>query len=109
MLSKIDVDSYPDNESIPEIITQDRDNAHKIIRQMLDNFNRNRAHFMTIAYNKLERLLEEVRTEAIDWAWEEACTDSEMGCDILKRDKEMLCAKANKELNSSWHSEDKCR
>ena len=109
MLSKINVDGYPDDGSVPDTVMQDRSNVHKIIEQMLENPDKHGIYPTTMAYNKLEKLLREVRTEAVDWAWEEACTDVEMDCDILKRDKKMLYTKANKELNSSWHSEDKAR
>lgn len=102
MSKNIDVKSYEKDDSVPAIVTQDRSNISIIISEMLDSMlnspDSNGIYLTTIAYNKLERLIREVRLETVGWTWEEACLQADDNQDIRKHNMNWLIEKMCKRL-----------
>lgn len=91
-----------DENAIPEVVTQDRSNVHKIIEEMLDNPDENGIYQTTRAFNKLEELLNTVRLEAVGWTWATACLVVDDGLDIRKYSQSKLIEQVTKDLNPPW-------
>lgn len=89
-------------DDIPEIVTQDRSNVHKIIEEMLENPDTHGIYPTTIAFNKLELLLNKVRLEAVGWTWAEACVQLDKGDDPRQYEQPLLIPRVMEDLNPSW-------
>ena len=85
--------------AIPEVITQDRSNVHKIIEEMLENPDGCGIYPTGQAYDKLEQLLKEVRIEAVGWTWAEAYIQLDNHQDSREYNMDLLIEKVNKDLN----------
>lgn len=105
MSKNIDVDGYPDDNTIPETVTEDRSNLYKILEGMLENPDENGIYPTTKALNKLERLIREIRLETVGWVWAEVCVQLDNNQDPRKYDISLLIEKVNKELNPLWKYE----
>lgn len=85
--------------NIPEVITEDRLNIHRIIEYMLENADENGIYPTGRTYDELEKLVQTARIEAVGWTWAEICTYLDAGEDPRKCDRGILIDRAPKELN----------
>ena len=81
------------------MITWDRERVHKIIREMLNNPDRSGVYPTTECYDQLTELLGEVRTEALGWAWQQACQQHDQGRDPRRTPIPEIIKKAAPDLN----------
>ena len=79
-------------DEIPDIVTQDRSDICDIISEMLDNPDKHGIYQTTIAYNKLEDLMRDIRKETIEWLFNEICEFN--FSDVIE--------KSQAELNPEW-------
>jgi len=87
---------------IPEVITQDRSNVHGIIEEMLETPDEHRIYQTTRAFNKLERLIDTARMEAVGWAWAEACVQLDRKENPREYEMGQLITRASTDLNPPW-------
>lgn len=84
-------------DDVPDVVTKDRSNIHKIIEEMLESPDENGIYSTTRAFNKLEKLMESIRLEAVVWAWASIAVP-------LDEAGKLLVNKAQEELNPPWKS-----
>jgi hypothetical protein len=77
----------------------DRERVVKIIDKMLDDARRRGIYQTDECINELEKLLKEVRTEAVGYTWTEACSQYDRGMDPRNFTVPLLMEKANEDLN----------
>lgn len=87
----------------PELIMskqkEDRATICEIISEMLDNPDENEIYPTTKSYDRLEEYVKSVRTQAVGWAWAEACTQLDNGNDPREYDQSNLIDRSENELN----------
>jgi len=88
-------------EEAPEVITKDRSKICEIISEMLDNPDESGIYPTTAAYNKLEQLISDVRSEAVVWMFNECYNFLQNGGDLIHLEKRIkeLKNKIQSELN----------
>jgi len=84
---------------IPEVVTKDRHDIHKIIEYMLENPDEHGIYPTTLTYNKLEALLQRVRMEACGWTWSVACIELDNDRDPRQYEEGKLIEKIEQDLN----------
>ena len=77
----------------------DRERVTKIIDKMLDDARRRGIYQTEECINELEKLLGEVRAEAMGYTWTEACSQYDKGMDPRNFTIPILIEKANEDLN----------
>ena len=79
-------------------ISWDRERVYQIVSHMLDTPNAG-IYPTTECYDRLEKLLVDVRREAIKWTWEQACAQYTQGRDPRLTPTQELFEKAAGDLN----------
>ncbi len=77
----------------------DRERVTKIVDKMLDDARRRGIYQTDECINELEKLLGEVRAEAMGYTWTEACSQYDRGMDPRNYTIPLLIEKANEDLN----------
>lgn len=77
----------------------DRQRVTAIIDKMLDDARRRGIYQTDECINELEKLLGEVRGEAMGYTWTEACSQYDRGMDPRNYTIPLLIEKANEDLN----------
>ena len=77
----------------------DRERVTKIIDKMLDDARRRGIYQTDECINELDKLLGEMRKEAINYTWTEACSQYDRGMDPRNFTIPLLVEKANEDLN----------
>ena len=77
----------------------DRVRINKIIDKMLDDARRRGVYQTDECINELDKLLSEVRMEAIGYTWTEACSQYDRGMDPRNYTIPLLIEKAEEDLN----------
>lgn len=80
-------------------ITYDRERIAAIVNTMLDDPNPIGIYPTMKCFDKLQDLLDSVRTEAIGWTWTEACSQYTKGLDPHLTAISQLMIKATADLN----------
>ena len=77
----------------------DRERVVKIIDKMLDDARRRGIYQTDECIDELEKLIAEVRTEAVGYTWTEACSQYDRGMDPRNFTVPLLMEKADADLN----------
>ncbi len=80
-------------------ITYDRERVADIVNAMLDDPDKLGIYPTTRCFDKLEDLIGYVRTEAIAYAWTEACSQYDKGMDPRNFEIPLLVEKSIADLN----------
>jgi hypothetical protein len=77
----------------------DRERVQKILDKMLDDARRRGIYQTDECMNELEKLVGDVRAEAVSYTWTEACSQYDRGMDPRNFTIPLLVEKARDDLN----------
>lgn len=77
----------------------DRERVNTILNKMLDDARRKGIYQMDECTDELEKLVGDVRSEAIQYTWTEACSHYDRGMDPRNYTIPLLVEKARSDLN----------
>lgn len=80
-------------------MNKDRTAIFKIVSEMLDNPGECGIFPTTVAYDKLEALVQAARVEAIGWTHADACCDLDAGRDPRQKEVPEILARAKIDLD----------
>ncbi len=77
---------------------KDRINILEVFEEMFDGVDGNGIYPTTVAYGKVEKLIEDARMEAIGWAYADCCSSLDSGDDPRQTEMSDVVERAKEDL-----------